>query len=98
MSLWRGTVVLGPSMVLNSFGMASTMTTVMGSHHGLGLFNRIEPERDLATSPVLHSIELGHRFSWWSHTISLRVGAVRSKSATETSTRGTADAQWEWRF
>ena len=62
------------------------------------LLRRIEPERDVAASPKISGIELGHRFSWWSHTISLRLGALRSRSPSGTDTQGQMDAQWEWNF
>jgi len=86
---------LGTDGRMESLGLL--IDTAQGKTWDL-LLRRIEPERDLATSPILHSIELGHSISWWSHTISLRVGAVRSESLAETSTQGTADAQWEWSF
>lgn len=62
------------------------------------LLRRIEPERDVATSPSIHSIELGHRFSWRDQTISLRLGAVRSRSPSATDLESQMDAQWQWPF
>lgn len=56
------------------------------------LLRRIEPERDVATSPSFLSVELGHRLTWWNHTISLRGGAVRSQSPSGTDIEGQMDA------
>lgn len=62
------------------------------------LLRRIEPNRDVAATPLDESIELGHQFAWWTHRFDLRLGAVRSRALGNTDTQIQAGAQWTWTF
>ncbi|MEJ2652866.1 MAG: capsule assembly Wzi family protein [Gammaproteobacteria bacterium] len=62
------------------------------------LLRRIEPERDVATSPVIHSVELSHGFTWGDQTINLRLAELRSHTPGATDFETQADAQWQWSY
>lgn len=96
--VYRGRIIghsLGGDGRMTSLGLL--YATAAGKTWDI-LLRRIEPERDLAASPVYLSAELGHRISWWNHTISLRVAAVHQKIPGSSDMEGQMDAQWEWRF
>jgi hypothetical protein len=62
------------------------------------LLRRIEPERDVATSPLIHTVEVSHRFTWRDQTIKLHLAELRSHTNSATDFETQVDAQWEWRY